>query len=152
MDRFPRPLQVQQHCDGSPWQLLAGFSYIDPDHGTVEVPAGFTTDFASVKPLRSIAVLLLVSSLVVGWFVPEAGACLGTAGFYALVLYAGVVGYGNAAATIHDRLYRTQWLSRRDADQVFYNALRSSCVARWRALLMWAGVRLGGWWSYRRSK
>lgn len=122
MDRFPLPLQVQQDCDGSPWVLINDFSYIDPGHGLIAVEAGFDTDFASVKPLRTIAVLLLVASLGVGWFVPEAGACLGTLGFYALVLYAGVVGYGNAAATIHDHLYR------------------------------WMGVRLGGWWSFQRSK
>ena len=52
--------------------------------------------------------------------------------------------YGHAAAVIHDWLYTTAQLSRAAADRVFLSALRSSGIARWRAWLMWAGVRLGG--------
>ena len=52
--------------------------------------------------------------------------------------------YGHAAAVIHDWLYTTGELSRPDADRVFQEALRSSGIARWRAWLMWAGVRIGG--------
>ena len=56
--------------------------------------------------------------------------------------------YGHAAAVIHDWLYTTGELSRPDADRVFHEALRSSGIARWRAWLMWAGVRVGGLGSY----
>ncbi len=52
--------------------------------------------------------------------------------------------YGHAAAVLHDWLYRTGTLPRRQADRVFFNALRSSGIARWRAWLMWGGVRIGG--------
>jgi len=52
--------------------------------------------------------------------------------------------YGHAAAVLHDWLYSSGQLSRGAADQVFFNALRSSGIARWRAYLMWAGVRIGG--------
>ena len=52
--------------------------------------------------------------------------------------------YGHAAAVIHDWLYRSGELSREDADRVFHEALRSSGIARWRAWIMWAGVRIGG--------
>lgn len=52
--------------------------------------------------------------------------------------------YGHAAAVLHDWLYRTCLLPREEADQVFFNALRSSGIARWRAWLMWGGVRIGG--------
>ncbi|NNN24398.1 DUF1353 domain-containing protein [Pseudomonas nitroreducens] len=150
MSRFPMPLQTQLPISGERARLLANFMYQDKDNGLIQVPAGFSTDFASVKPLRTIAVALLLVSLAVGWLLPEAGAAIGTAGFYVLVLYSSVVGYGNAAATIHDWLYSTGALSRRDADRVFYNALRASHVALWRALLMYAGVRLGGHWRYRK--
>lgn len=78
----------------------------------IEVPAGFTTDFASVPR----------------W--PLTFALLGQ--------------YGNAAAVLHDWLYSSGQLSREAADRVFLNALRSSGIARWRAYLMWAGVRIGG--------
>ena len=58
--------------------------------------------------------------------------------------------YGHAAAVLHDQLYATGELSRAAADRVFLNALRSSGIARWRSWLMYAGVRLGGRWRYRR--
>ena len=151
MDRFPLPLKVQLPIQGDLAELLDGFQFKDPEHGLVQVPGRFGTDFASVKPLRSIAWMLLALSLAVGWLLPELGALLGSLGFGALALYAGVVGYGNAAAVIHDRLYFTGQLSRKAADRVFYNALRSSGIARWRAWLMWAGVRLGGRWRYKRG-
>ena len=112
MNRFPNPLQAELLPDRKTWRLLAPFSYLDPDHGRIEVPADFETDFASVPR----------------W--PLTFALLGQ--------------YGHAAAVIHDWLYRAGTLSRADADRVFLNALRSSGIARWRAWLMWAGVRLGG--------
>lgn len=52
--------------------------------------------------------------------------------------------YGHAAAVLHDWLYRTCLLPREEADRVFFNALRSSGIARWRAWLMFFGVRLFG--------
>lgn len=148
MNRFPLPLKALLPIQGERAELLGGFLFEDPDHGLVQVPAGFSTDFASVKPLRTIALVLLVLSLLVGWFLPEAGAVIGSLGYGALMLYASVVGYGGAAATIHDRLYATADLSRTAADAVFFNALRASGVARWRAWLMWVGVRIGGRWRY----
>jgi hypothetical protein len=48
MNRFPNPLQAELLPDRKTWRLLAPFSYLDPDHGLIEVPAGFETDFASV--------------------------------------------------------------------------------------------------------
>lgn len=153
MSRFPLPLRVDLSIRGSRAQLQGGFMYQDPQHGTVQVPMGFETDFASVKPIRTIAWSLLAMSLVIGWFAPEAGAMIGSMGYGSLALYASVVGYGDAAATIHDWLYSVGSAGRMDrkaADQVFRNALCSSGVARWRAWLMWAGVRLGGHWRYKK--
>lgn len=151
MDRFPLPLNVQLQKSGETGQLLAKFIYWDADYAEVVVPAGFETDFASVRPLRTIAVVMLFASLMVGWFLPPLGALLGAVGFGVLALYASVVGYGQAAATIHDFLYTTRELSRKAADHVFYNALRSSGIARWRAWVMWCGVRLGGHWRFGRT-
>jgi len=59
--------------------------------------------------------------------------------------------YGHAAAVIHDWLYASGELSRADADRVFHEALRSSGIARWRAWLMWGGVRIGGKSRYARA-
>lgn len=60
------------------------------------------------------------------------------------VVFELVGAYGHAAAVLHDWLYRTATLPREQADRVFFNALRSSGIARWRAWLMWSGVRIGG--------
>lgn len=54
------------------------------------------------------------------------------------------VGYGFQAAVVHDFLYSSSGVSRAEADNVFYNALRASGVAEWRAGLMYAGVRTFG--------
>lgn len=53
------------------------------------------------------------------------------------------------AALIHDGLYAAQPLTRSEADEVFYRAMRSLGVGPVRAWLYWAGVRIGGWWSWR---
>ncbi len=144
MERFQLPLHADLSIRGGKARLLSGFMYHDPQHGLIQVPGEFETDFASVKPLRTMAWGLLALSLVVGFFWPKLGACIGSFGFGALALYSAVVGYGDAAATVHDWLYSSAILSRKASDRVFYNALCSSDVARWRAWLMWVGVRVGG--------
>ena len=117
MERFSLALRAELQPDRKTWRLLAPFSYLDPNHGLVLVPAGFVTDFASVPR----------------W--PLTFALLGQ--------------YGHAASVLHDYLYATGGLSRSEADQVFRNALRSSGIARWRAWLMWVGVRVGEATRYR---
>lgn len=57
--------------------------------------------------------------------------------------------YGHAAATLHDWLYSSGLVPRKSADRIFREALRATGIARWRAWLMWAGVRLGGSSHYR---
>lgn len=47
MDRFPHPLRVEL-LDRKRWRLLAPFSYLDRDHGRIDIPKGAVTDFASV--------------------------------------------------------------------------------------------------------
>jgi hypothetical protein len=55
---------------------------------------------------------------------------------------------GHEAAVIHDWFYTTHEVSRRDADAVFEEALLVGGEPRWRAWLMWAGVRIGGGGPY----
>lgn len=88
---------------------------------TFEVPAGFVTDWASVPRFL--------------WrLIPSRGSY-------------------NKAALVHDYLYRVQpeGVTRRQADQVFLDAMRHLGVAgplRW---AMYQGVRLGGWLPWRRN-
>lgn len=86
--------------------------------GEVEVPAGFQTDLASVP--RPFRSLI------------------------------SVVGDWNRPAVIHDWLYCTRpvkW-TRRDADRLFLACLRAEGVWSVKRALMYAGVRLGGWWAW----
>jgi len=106
--------------------LLNDLIFEDEKLGTITVPSGFTTDFASIKVLHNAFLFI----------------------FFALVS-----GYGNYAAVIHDYLYTTHSVNniavtRKDADDALYKALRAEGVARWRAWLFWAGVRLGGRKAY----
>ncbi|WP_431482121.1 DUF1353 domain-containing protein [Pseudomonas gorinensis] len=121
MSKFLNTLKTEQ--DGK-WDrtLLADLSLQDDDHGLITVPAGFRTDFASIQFLHNI---------------------------FLFVLYALLAGYGNYAATVHDWLYTTGPLTRKQADAVLYRGLRAEGVARWRAWLFWAGVRIGGGKRYK---
>lgn len=116
MSRFTTTLKTEQ-TDRRTYTLLADLVLADDDERTIIVPSGFTTDFASIKVLHNA---------------------------FLFVLFALVSGYGNYAATVHDWLYEHGSLTRKQADAVLYRALRAEGVARWRAWLFWAGVRIGG--------
>lgn len=116
MSRFVTTLKTDQ-IDRRTFTLLTDLVLADEDERVITVPAGYTTDFASIKVLHNA---------------------------FLFVLFALVSGYGNYAATVHDWLYEHGSLSRKQADAVLYRALRAEGVARWRAWLFWAGVRLGG--------
>lgn len=57
-------------------------------------------------------------------------------------------GCGHKAAVIHDWLYTSHEVSRADADKVLGEALEASGQPTWRAMLMYAGVRIGGEGAY----
>lgn len=59
-------------------------------------------------------------------------------------VYLVVGGRGNKAAVIHDYLYTSRITSRKQADYVFAEALRTTGYGRLVVGLMWSGVRLGG--------
>ena len=51
---------------------------------------------------------------------------------------------GQETAVIHDFLYTTHQVDRAKADAVLREALVAGSEPRWRAWLMWLGVRIGG--------
>ena len=104
--------------------LLAYLTLMDDEVGTIIVPSGFQTDFASILVLHNV---------------------------FLFPLFALIAGYGNYAATVHDWLYTTGKVTREQADAVLYRALRAEGVAAWRAWLFWAGVRIGGASKYNKS-
>lgn len=123
MSGFADPLTVQildAERDGRVTaRLLSGFRYqptAEVAGGAIEVPAGFTTDFASVPQIF--------------WnFEPP----LGDAGKAAVVH-----DYLYSTRGLGGRLSRAQ------ADGIFREALRTLGVPAWKRTLLWAAVRLGG--------
>lgn len=122
---FLTPFSVT-YVDRRNRRLNSDLDYVDRTFGLITASAGFVTDLASIyDTLRYIAPLL----------------------------YALLAGYGDQAATIHDWLYRGYGIlrkgqmyypTRKEADQIMYNALREEGVARWRAFIFYAGVRMFG--------
>lgn len=133
--------------------LLEPLSFDDPVYGIRSAPTGFVSDLASIRSLREVcryAALLSLLAWVFAWgWVAQ--ALVGMA-VIALALYGLLAGYGMRAAILHDRLYETAEISRQAADDVFYRALRADGVARWRAAIFYAGVRIGGSFSFKRGK
>ena len=56
--------------------------------------------------------------------------------------------YGKAAV-IHDRLYQTHETERSIADAIFYEAMLVGGTKKWKARLMYFGVRIVGWLAWR---
>lgn len=52
------------------------------------------------------------------------------------------------AGVVHDWAYRTGALTRKEADDVFYEALLALGVSSWKARTMWAAVRMFGGGPY----
>lgn len=129
--------------------LLDQLEFSDTNHGLLTVPAGTTSDLASIRILREICRWAAAGALI-GWAL--AWGWLSTAllilAIAALALYGLLAGYGMRAAILHDWLYGAGRLSRAQADAVFYRALRADGVARWRAWIFYIGVRIGGASSY----
>ncbi len=51
-------------------------------------------------------------------------------------------------ALIHDALYSSEMVSRKEADDIFYRILRKDGNSIPKSFLYWLGVRLFGWYTY----
>lgn len=60
------------------------------------------------------------------------------------------LGRYNKAAVLHDHAYQTQTMSRKQADNLFRDAMIDLGVAKWKYTLMYWGVRLGSWIAWRK--
>jgi hypothetical protein len=115
---FLTSLDVRQISEDD-WELLAPLHYYSPLLSReIIIPAGFITDFASVPRLPFIY-----------WFTG---------------------GKAHAPAAIHDWFYRTNTedITRATADALLAEAMEARGYWKIRTWSMWAGVRIGGYWSY----
>lgn len=111
--------------DGRHFQLARDYTYYLTELGgeTITVPAGYVTDFASVPRFM--------------W----------TIGIDPL-------GKPARAAIVHDYIYstggriKTPPYTKKQADQIFYDAMVVLGVGKIKRLFMWAGVRIGGRGSF----
>lgn len=109
------------------WKLLDDLNYHDSIYGVITAHEGFETNYASLDALRNVITF---------------------------PIYAMLADYGDKSATIHDFLYNRGGfynevgelipVSRREADCIFYRALRSEGISRWRANMFFYGVRTFG--------
>lgn len=52
-------------------------------------------------------------------------------------------------AAAHDRIYETHELSQSDADDLLYAGMLTLGASKFLAYMVWSGVRVGGWLSYK---
>ena len=83
----------------------------------LEVPAGELTDLASIP--RWLPILV--------------------------VLFNPIAGKDRYPAVLHDSLYRRKWATRKECDNVFLVAMKSTGVGWLKRHSLYAGVRAGGW-------
>ncbi len=124
MSNFKTPLVMASLPDGRKKRVHTKFTYRDRDWNFM-VPAGFVSDGASIPKIL--------------W--PVIGGPWGR--------------YGKAAV-LHDFLYQ-RWgrgspLARREADRVFFRAMKLLGVKPWRRNLMYWGVRAVGWLAWRKKR
>lgn len=55
------------------------------------------------------------------------------------------------AALVHDFLYKTGSVSRKEADTIYYEALRDN-INIFGSFLGWLGVRVGGWIAWKKHR
>lgn len=128
-------------------------AFSDPVHGLLTVPVDFYSDLASIRILREVCRWATIGALA-GWIFAWGwlASALLVLAIITLALYGLLTGYGMRAAILHDWLYTVGILSRAECDAVFYRALTTGDgTARWRALIFWLGVRLGGSTSYTKT-
>lgn len=120
MNSFTSELDLRDLGDYT-FALLTPFSY-----GTITVPAGFITDFASVPRLL--------------WNILPPYGPAGKAAVIHDYLY-----------SLQGRVSDSATFTRTQCDAIFLEAMTVLHVAPVTRRAMWLGVRLGGWWGWNKA-
>jgi len=119
MSTFTTPLIVSPLPDGRKWRLVRPFSY--------HIGSKYSRDIIWV-PAGFVTDFASVP-WVLWTFLPYWGK------------------YGKAAV-LHDYLYQTYSRTRKEADDIFYEAMLVGGTKPWKAKIMHWGVRLFGWLAW----
>jgi hypothetical protein len=142
LGKFANNLEVMPLADGETWKLDHSFKYWTANYEDyIYIPAGFRTDFASIPPLARIAGCVMIPALLchIGWLVFVT---------VAVVLLADSLhhtGSYTRAAVVHDYLYATHSVSRRQADWTLWQAMGVCGTPLWKRILIYFNVRAFGW-------
>lgn len=149
--RFASQLQVIPLEDGVNWKLTRPLKFWDWLGAVRTVPAGFVTDFASIPSLSRIGLVLLSAGYLLSFL---------STWFKLLELFALWVLWIapllnnderlDAPSTLHDYQYRTVRHNRREADNLFWEAMTANRLPLWIKSLVWGNVRLFGWIVWKR--
>jgi hypothetical protein len=138
--------------DGVNWTLTKPLKYYDTEGRLIVVPAGFTTDFASIPDLSSIGLLVLTAAYVLSLWWWE---------FWFLVVPAWWVVYiaesflhegtWDDQAALHDFLYRTRFRTFWQSNWILFKAMIATGGDQtpfWKRAIIFGGVTVGGWWAW----
>jgi len=117
---FTTPLIVSPLPEGRKWRLVERFTY---HIGTKDSVNKITVPKGFVTDFAS-------SPFFVWWVIPPWGRY-------------------SKAAVLHDFCYQTHWGTRKEADELFREAMIVLGVRPWRVFLMYWGVRLFGFLAWR---
>ena len=161
MNEFLTELDVTPLPDGVRWRLDSHLKYLDLNGRLIVVPAGFTTDFASIPTLATIggAVELLGALAFFGadwlgwtWLMLPAGVLVAFS-WLVVMLANGLEHEGtyDEASCLHDYLYATRIRTFQQANWILFKAM----VARggghtvlWKRVVIWLAVALFGWFAW----
>ncbi len=119
MSRFTNILTVSPFADGKTWYLCDDFGYEIGAEGS-----GKVIDVPAGFATDFASIPVLFCALLPKW-----------------------QKYGNAAV-IHDFLYYEQTTARKYADDILWEAMGVLNVPRWKKVVIYLGVRWGGWWAW----
>jgi len=120
MSSFTTPLIVSPMTDGRKWKLWKEFTF--------HIGSEYGKDFVHI-PAGFVTDFASVPRILWGWMPPWGK-------------------YGKAAV-LHDYIYQTHCRIRKDADDIFYEAMLVGKTKPWKARLMYWGVRIGGWLAWK---
>lgn len=153
-NQFLTPLRVTPLADGVRWVLDADLVYVDPDGQLITVPAGFTTDFASIPPLATAGGWGVMAAVWLARWFPLAGWPLFCAAWWVILQADGFEHEGtwDAASCLHDWLYASRGRGFFAANRLLYVAMAArggGRTAAWKRWVIWQAVNLGGWVAWR---